>query len=134
VSEKRALYQRLAELQLRKHEKRSKRAKWAQEVEPLVSKLQRELKRIDTEQSKLDGASLRHLVPAVQTLARVLYTQGLRLCAASPSAFSCNNPLCRNLASVSKAFELVRGKGCVCGGCLTARWVRSAIAAIVAYS
>jgi hypothetical protein len=29
----------------------------------------------------------------------------------------CNNPGCSNLGSVSEAFGLMRGKGCVCGGC-----------------
>jgi hypothetical protein len=29
----------------------------------------------------------------------------------------CNNPSCVNVSTVSEGFALVRGKGCVCGGC-----------------
>jgi len=38
--------------------------------------------------------------------------------AAVPNRYGCNNPACTNLTTVSDAFALVRGKSCVCGGCL----------------
>jgi hypothetical protein len=43
---------------------------------------------------------------------------GEALCAAQPCSSCCNNPRCTALQGVSAAFWLVRGEGCVCGGCL----------------
>jgi hypothetical protein len=48
----------------------------------------------------------------------LLAAAGEALCAAVPSSACCSNPCCSNLAGVSAGFALVRGKGCVCGGCL----------------
>jgi hypothetical protein len=54
----------------------------------------------------------------LQELSRVLLCVGQGLCGSVPCSFCCNNPACSNLGGVSEAFALVRGKGCVCGGCL----------------
>lgn len=51
-------------------------------------------------------------------LAAALEAAGRALCAALPCRFCCNNPDCSNMDGVSEAFGLVRGKACVCGGCL----------------
>jgi hypothetical protein len=39
-----------------------------------------------------------------------------------PMRYSCNNPRCAVMTGPSEA-KLVGGKGCVCSGCKTARWV-----------
>jgi len=54
----------------------------------------------------------------VQLLAAALQDSARVLLAAVPNRYGCNNPACTNLATVSDAFALVRGKSCVCGGCL----------------
>jgi hypothetical protein len=43
------------------------------------------------------------------------------ICAGLPSRFCCNAPGCVNLSAVIEGFGLVRGPGCVCGGCGQAR-------------
>lgn len=35
------------------------------------------------------------------------------------SRYICNNLACANMATVSAAFQLVRGRACVCGGCVS---------------
>ena len=52
------------------------------------------------------------------SLPTVVSAAGEALCAALPSSACCSNPRCANLSGVSAGFALVRGKGCVCGGCL----------------
>lgn len=52
------------------------------------------------------------------TLPAGLKAAGEALCAALPTALSCNNPACTNLDTISEAFMLVRGKASLCGGCL----------------
>jgi hypothetical protein len=52
------------------------------------------------------------------SLQTALAAAGEALCAAVPSSACCSNPHCTNLSGVSAGFSLVRGKGCVCGGCL----------------
>jgi hypothetical protein len=56
--------------------------------------------------------------PHALPLPRLLAAAGEALCAAVPSSACCSNPRCTNLAGVTAGFALVRGKGCVCGGCL----------------
>lgn len=56
----------------------------------------------------------------IQQLAQELLKLGSLLCTALPGAFYCNNPGCTNLATVSEGFALVRGKACICAGCLEA--------------
>jgi hypothetical protein len=55
---------------------------------------------------------------AFQGLPAVLKAASKALAAAVPCSYACNNWGCRNLSTVSEGFALVRGKGCVCGGCL----------------
>jgi hypothetical protein len=62
------------------------------------------------------------------SLCKCLCTAGEALCAAVPSSACCSNPRCTNLDGVSAGFALVRGKGCVCGGCLG---LQSGVAAAV---
>ena len=57
----------------------------------------------------------------VATLPAALQAAALRLSAALPHRFACNNPGCTNLAGASEA-ALVGGKGCICAGCRTARY------------
>jgi hypothetical protein len=52
------------------------------------------------------------------SLPAVMVAAGEALCAAVPSSSCCSNPRCTNLHGVSAGFALVRGKGCVCAGCL----------------
>jgi hypothetical protein len=47
-----------------------------------------------------------------------LIAAGELLCAAVPNRACCSNPKCTSLSGFSAGFALVRGKGCVCGGCL----------------
>jgi hypothetical protein len=56
--------------------------------------------------------------PSLLSLPALLIAAGEALCAAVPSSACCSNPRCNNLSGVSAGFALVRGKGCVCGGCL----------------
>jgi hypothetical protein len=51
--------------------------------------------------------------------ASVLLKLGAGLCAALPSRFGCNNPICSNVGGVSEGFSLVRGQACICSGCLS---------------
>jgi hypothetical protein len=50
--------------------------------------------------------------------ARCLQEAGAQLCSLLSTRFCCNNPRCSNMATASEGFLLVRGKSCVCGGCL----------------
>jgi hypothetical protein len=68
-------------------------------------------KNIDTDIPQAARAATAAL-PAAFTAA------GEALCAALPCSSCCNNPRCTSLRGVSAAFALVRGQGCVCGGCL----------------
>jgi hypothetical protein len=61
-----------------------------------------------------DATAVSALCPRILDLLQGL---GELLCAVLPGASCCNNPVCRNLGTVSEAFALVRGKACVCGGC-----------------
>jgi hypothetical protein len=54
----------------------------------------------------------------ILSLPTALVAAGEVLCAAVPSSSCCSNPRCNNLGGVSAGSALVRGKGCVCGGCL----------------
>jgi hypothetical protein len=62
------------------------------------------------------GAAVSTALHTVQ-LVRFMDQAGGLLCAALPGSCSCNNPGCKNLGTFSEAFALVRGKGCMCGGC-----------------
>jgi hypothetical protein len=55
---------------------------------------------------------------AFQGVAAALKAASKALAAAVPCSYTCNYWGCRNLSTVSEGFALVRGKGCVCGGCL----------------
>jgi hypothetical protein len=63
-----------------------------------------------------------HISPAVKqalmNLSAGLSWAGGLLCAALPNRYFCNNPGCRNVAGCSAGFGLVRGRACVCGGCV----------------
>jgi hypothetical protein len=52
------------------------------------------------------------------TLQQSLQQAGQALCAAARCSSCCCNPGCTNLTTVSECFALVRGRGCVCSGCL----------------
>jgi hypothetical protein len=67
--------------------------------------------------------------PVLSSLADALDIVAGRLAAVIPSSLCCNNLSCSNMASVSESFALVRGKGCVCGGCTSGVAVRGAQAA-----
>ena len=54
----------------------------------------------------------------ILSLPTALVAAGEALCAAVPSSGCCSNHRSTNLGGVSVGFALVRGKGCVCGGCL----------------
>jgi hypothetical protein len=51
-------------------------------------------------------------------LQQSLREAGQALCAAVSCSSCCSNPACTNLGTVSESFGLVRGRRCVCGGCL----------------
>jgi hypothetical protein len=55
---------------------------------------------------------------SILSLPTALVAAGEAMCAAVPSSTCCSNPRCTNLSGVSAGFALVRGKSCVCGGCL----------------
>ena len=58
---------------------------------------------------------------ALVTLQQSLQQAGEALCAAARCCSCCCNPGCTNLATVSECFALVRGRRCVCAGCLAAQ-------------
>jgi hypothetical protein len=58
------------------------------------------------------------ILAAFSGVAAALQAASSALAAAVPCSYTCNNNHCRNLSTVSEGFALVRGKGCVCGGCL----------------
>lgn len=58
------------------------------------------------------------LLTALSGVAGALQAASSALAAAVPCSYTCNNLSCSNLSTVSEAFALVRGKACVCGGCL----------------
>jgi hypothetical protein len=58
------------------------------------------------------------LLPQLPALVASLKTAGYALCSALPCSFACSNAGCVNTSGVSECFMLVRGKACVCGGCL----------------
>jgi hypothetical protein len=60
-------------------------------------------------------------VSEVESLPDECVAAGEALCAAVPCSACCSNPRCTNMGGVSAGFALVRGKGCVCGGCLGLR-------------
>jgi hypothetical protein len=72
--------------------------------------------------SSSSGSQRKGFTPVIRTplldLASGLGVAGGALCTALPTRFFCNNPSCSNMAGVSAGFALVRGKGCVCGGCV----------------
>jgi hypothetical protein len=57
-----------------------------------------------------------HVAAAMKELA-------LQISTATPCRCCCANVACTNLASLSECFALVRGRACVCGGCMDVRWV-----------
>ena len=67
---------------------------------------------------RVGGRAKRHAAAAAVTLASQCFAAGEAMCAAVPCSACCNNPRCSSLHGVSAGFALVRGKGCVCGGCL----------------
>ena len=75
----------------------------------------------------------RHNSPAVKQalldMSAGLSRAGAALCAALPNRYFCNNQGCRNAAGVSAGFGLVRGKACVCGGCVGAEGAAGAAVA-----
>lgn len=86
---------------------------------------------LTAEQARLQDISQSDSAPAastIQQLAQELLKLGSLLCTALPGAFYCNNPGCTNLATVSEGFALVRGKACICSGCLEAPRPASAAA------
>jgi hypothetical protein len=55
--------------------------------------------------------------PLLTGLAKWLHVMGTLL-SSLPSRFHCSNFDCASLSTVSEAFALVRGRSCVCGGCV----------------
>lgn len=51
-------------------------------------------------------------------VSEALMVAGTSLCDDTSHRFFCNSPWCENMSGVSAAFQLVRGRACVCGGCL----------------
>jgi uncharacterized membrane protein YgcG len=68
--------------------------------------------------SEEDRRTCKAIVTALSGVAAALKAASSTLAAAVPCSYTCNNWGCRNLSTVSEGFALVRGKGCVCGGCL----------------
>ena len=55
--------------------------------------------------------------PLLTGLAKSLHVVG-QLLSSLPSWYRCNNFDCARLGTVSEGFALVRGRSCVCGGCV----------------
>jgi hypothetical protein len=70
------------------------------------------------EQQSRDSSAGKLLLPQLPALAASLKAAGAMLCSALPCSFFCNNPACVNVSGLSEGFMLVRGKACICGGCL----------------
>jgi len=81
-----------------------------QKIEGWVEKLKKQ---------KLSSAPPSPPFAEVQLLAAALQAAAQAIFAAVPNRYGCNNPACFHLTTVSDAFALVRGKSCVCGGCLS---------------
>lgn len=64
------------------------------------------------------GLSAKKQKEILGSVPKALQAAGRALCAVLPCSYCCNNPTCGNADTVSAAFALVRGKACVCGGCL----------------
>jgi len=73
-----------------------------------LQKLEKQIKRV----SQLPPTQL------LDALSSAMLSASDILWAAIPSRYSCNNPTCLNVSGVSESFALLRGKACVCGGCL----------------
>jgi len=58
-------------------------------------------------------------VQGMRALQEALLRMGQLLSVIIPSRYCCNNPGCGNMAGPSESFHLVRGKSCVCGGCVS---------------
>jgi hypothetical protein len=67
--------------------------------------------------ARVGGRERRQATAAAGEIASQCLAAGEALCAV-PCSACCNNPRCSSLDGVSASFALVRGKGCVCGGCL----------------
>ena len=67
---------------------------------------------------RVGGRERRQATAAAVEVASHCVAAGEALCAVMPCSACCNNPRCSSLDGVSASFALVRGKGCVCGGCL----------------
>jgi hypothetical protein len=51
-------------------------------------------------------------------MSEALSSAGNVLCMALPNRYFCNNAGCRNVEGFSAGFGLVRGRACVCRGCV----------------
>jgi hypothetical protein len=82
-----------------------------------IDKLQTELHKLDAAMD--ESAAQRHVgyVGALVNLSLSLIDCGSTL-ARDTLAMCCGNGNCDNLGTVSESFALVRGRACVCGGCL----------------
>jgi len=56
---------------------------------------------------------------AMKALEEALLRRGQLLSLLIPSRYCCNYPGCGNMAGPSESFYLVRGRSCVCGGCVS---------------
>jgi hypothetical protein len=68
--------------------------------------------------ARVGGRERRQATAAAGKIASQCLAAGEALCAVVPYSACCNNTRCSSLDGVSASFALVRGKGCVCGGCL----------------
>jgi hypothetical protein len=57
------------------------------------------------------------IATSLKELKEILHVTGTVLCTGVACGSCCNNPSCVNVSTVSEGFALVRGKGCMCGGC-----------------
>jgi len=60
-----------------------------------------------------------NVLGAMKALEEALLGRGQLLSILIPSRYCCNNPGCGNIAGPSESFFLVRGRSCVCGGCVS---------------
>lgn len=64
------------------------------------------------------AASLKQALHGMKALEGALMRRGQLLSVLIPSRYCCNNPGCGNMAGPSESFHLVRGRSCICGGCV----------------
>jgi hypothetical protein len=115
-SQRLAMHKQLMDLQCRPHGKPGSQS--ARAVQLAADKLQAKLLKLD---AAVDScAAQRPVVPAetLANLATSLLEWGSALSACATYCHQCGSSKCSNLGTVSELFALVRGRACVCRGCL----------------